>query len=383
MKLGVNAHVESISPSALVWGRKASLVVLIGVVLMSISGCESLWTKGMLKTDLNKFLDGDALQEPVEEVEVVEDLPPVEVEVAEPVAVIEEVVVPIERCAAEVDAKFSYKRRVAILAFDIHQRQDTADFPHIDRQYPDLLSRYVDQDRFIVNTATTYRLLNHVDLGNGAWVEPDRQQVKHLANELNVQFVVTGIVDDMSVVSPDVNAVNFALDHTVRKKWRGKIKRNLAVTLSVFDGGTGMLIKRQMFADDTYVDSRMLQNRKSLSKAFLRSQYGELMTTILKKQGEFFLSALDCIPLQAKVIAVDKRGVTFNAGIENMIISGDKLQIFRRVDIDWSDNSSSNYRLEKYGSLTVSRSGPSYAYALFEEDDMSSGINPGDIVQAW
>ena len=63
------------------------------------------------------------------------------------------------------------------------------------------------------------------------------------------------------------------------------------------------------------------------------------------------------------------------------MIPGDTLQVFRRVSID--SDSSNRHRLEKYGSINVSRSNPMVAEGVFEDGDMASGIRPGDIVQAW
>ena len=406
-------------------------VTLLFCLALALTGCGNLLTSGSMKTDLNAFLDGDAVEEEIEEeavvLEGVEELEEVEpVEPVEPVIVIEEVVgveaievveeveaaeevieivevepsideaaklaileledlppPPLERCSVAVDPKFAYRRRLALLAFTIADRRETADFPLLEQQYPEMLKAYINKDRFIVTPATHVRLLAEDDGRNGAWVDPVRQQVMKLANDLGVQFVVAGEILDMSVGKPDVGFFGLMTSFVAGENLLAKEKRNLVVALNIYDGGTGALIKRQTFADDVYVDANSSSHRKSLSKAFFSTYYGKRMTKMFHQQGDFFLSALDCIPMRAKVVAVDDSTVTIDAGIESLILSGDKLQIFRRKYFSWDSSSSGNYRLERYGEITMSGSGPLNSQGVFEYAGMLSGVSPGDIVQAW
>lgn len=384
--------------------KRMLVVVMLPIIISGCSGHLSMnnvksGVKRFFKSDLNAFLDGDGdvvrnkeqsdpIAEPVDEgaENAVGDIIDANDSIQE-VADNES----LERCSPDDDPKFSYRRRVALLAFDITNRQESTDFPHIETEYPQLLQDFIDNERFAVTSATHYRLLGNTDARNGAWVESRRRQIMQLAKELGVQFIVTGAAEDMSVIDPEVNALQLftndaarkALTGAAKKKLTGKVDRHLALTLDIYDGGTGRLIKRQGFADSTAIKSRSLSKRKYLNKAYLKSQYGQMIGEMLKQQGESLLLALDCIPMQMKVLAVNDEGVTFDAGIESLVLPGDKLQLFRRVKFGWGGDSEERYQLERYGALTVSRTNTYSAEGVFDQANMASGVNPGDIVQAW
>jgi len=388
---------------------------MLFLLVISLTGCSSFFSMETMKTDVRKFLksdlhaflDGDSIGIPKEEEPepVVEEEPVVVEEVVKHakegkesekqedtgkdggegmvVAEVPKKPVIVERCSPDTDPKFSYRRRIALLAFDINNRQESSDFPHIETQYPELLHDFIDSDRFIVRTATEYRLLNKTDLQRGAWVESNRLQIMKLAKDLQVQFIVTGVAEDMSVVDPRIDTFQLLMNRAARNRLRGEVIRHLEMSLNVYDGTTGRLIKRQTFADAVAIDALSLNKRKLLNKTFLKSNYGQLMAKILQKQSDFLLPALDCIPMQMTVLSVDNGSITFDAGIESLVLPGDRLQLYRRIRMDWEGTVDKLYRLQRYGSLTVSRSSTFSAEAEFEQASMASGVNPGDIVQAW
>jgi len=364
-----------------------SKMALACALIFLVSGCSLLGDIKFPKTDLDAFLDGDQIEKE-STAELEEELAPVSVVVTtdegQPKPV-ENVIT--EQCSPDVDTKYAYRRRIALLAFDIANRRDAVDFPHIERRYPQLLASTIDSERFIVKDATHLRLLNNVDMRNGYWVEPKADQIMSLAKTLGVQFIVSGSLDDLSVDTRDqvhlLNFVDLLRENTSlsRKKLMGKQPRRFTVSLNIYDGGTGVLIKRQTFSDEGHFDADIQRHQKLLTSSFLKTAYGELMKGVVTAQANSFLASLDCIPMQAKVIRATDNGLLFDAGVESLVIPGDRLQVFRRVSIG-SDNSN-RYRLENYGSISVSRSNPLVAEGIFEEGDMASGIRPGDIVQAW
>ncbi len=351
--------------------------LLIYALILLTSGCGLLGYIKFPKTDLDAFLDGDWIGGGEEsKVMSIEDGKAIPVE-----SMIS------EQCSPNIDTKYAYRRRVALLAFDIADRRDAVDFPHIERRYPQLLARTIDSERFIVKDATHLRLLINADKRNGSWVEPMADQVVSLAEKLGVQFIVNGSLDDLSVDTRDQvdlsNFVDLLRENTPlsRKKLLGKQPRRFTVSLNIYDGGTGILIKRQTFSDEGHFDADIQHHKKLLSSSFLKTAYGELMAGVVSVQANSLLTSLDCIPMQAKVIRATDKGLLFDAGIESLVVPGDTLQVFRRVSLN--SDSSSRYRLENYGSISVSRSNPLVAEGVFEDGDMASGISPGDIVQAW
>lgn len=357
--------------------RVIAKILLIYAFVFVTSGCSLLGYIKFPKTDLDAFLDGDQIGgEKVSKVMSSEGGKAISVEN-----------MITEQCSPEIDTKYAYRRRMAILAFDIADRRDVVDFPHIERRYPQLLARTIDNERFIVKDATHLRLLNNIDKQNGSWVEPVADQVMSLAEMLGVQFIVSGSLDDLSVDTRNqvdlLNFVDLLRENSPlsRKKFLGKQPRRFSVSLNIYDGGTGVLIKRQTFSDEGHFNADIQRHQKLLSSSFLKTDYGELVTGVVTAQANSFLASLDCIPMQAKVIRATDEGLLFDAGIDSLVIPGDTLQVFRRVSVD--PNNSHRYRLESYGRINVFRSNPLVAEGVFEEGDMASGIRPGDIVQAW
>ena len=304
-----------------------SKIVLANIVVLLVVGCSLLENVTFPKTDLDAFLDGDKIEE-----ELVPEPEP------EPIAMVltpDEIdVMPVEslateRCSPDIDTKYAYRRRIAVLAFDIADRRDAVDFPHIERRYPQLLVSTIDSERFIVKDATNFRLLNNMDKRNGSWVEPMANQIISLAERLGVQFIVSGSLDDLSVdTKSQISLLNFMgllRENTPlsRKKMMGKQPRHFTVSLNIYDGGTGILIKRQTFSDEGLFDADIQRHQKLLSSSFLKTAYGELMVGVVTAQANSFLASLDCIPMQAKVIRATNKGLLFDAGIESLVIPGE------------------------------------------------------------
>ncbi len=159
--------------------------------------------------------------------------------------------------------------------------------------------------------------------------------------------------------------------------------RHLVVSTTLYDGTSGLAIKRQRFAGQAEVRQNTQSNNKTLNSNYLTTTYGITINDVLKKQGHFISTALDCIPMQANIVAVNRDIITLDIGIESLLMPGDTLQLYQRINATWPNAPQGSYRLERYGKVTITESHSAGAQATLQDNLSTRNIFAGDAVQAW
>ncbi len=297
-----------------------------------------------------------------------------------------------DSCQAKTEPQYLYRKRVAVVAFNVNDHKSAADLPFIERDYAKALFESLDRDRFILTDATHTRLLEKKDASAGYDVPTVEEQIVSLAKELNVQFIVAGKIVDVSTYEgkTDIGRLFQGLPHlgvVDPKRFFRKVDgdgRQLVVELQIYDGLNGTSVYRDIFP--VAIDGEYLKHTNVAMRhaSFLtKGEFGEAAVEMLEKQAFVVADELTCLPMVSTIRRVNKALVHINISVENKIIPGDRFKVFRRVVIGTNASGQYEFDFEYHGHLTVTRVGPTKSMGILDRGFSAYELNPGDIVQAW
>ncbi len=291
------------------------------------------------------------------------------------------------RCHADDDPSFAYRKRVGVLPMGLEQRLDVVDVPFIERQYSQELVRRMRSDALLPFDAS-----NHYVGGQYAFRELlSPEQARAMASQLGVQFLVAGRLVDLSFEPTQTYAIDLALSAAAWKTWAKETYeratdsqwRELNVELAVYDGPSGALIKQDIYKGGA--NQRINTDRYSGldSNRFWQSDYGQLLSKVLNDQAKMVERSVECLPMRAQVLSVRDAHIEINAGVDTLLMPGDKLKLFHRAPTGQVRDNENAYRWQYFGEVTVAGVFPMRAVAMLDEDLPLDVIRAGDIVQAW
>ncbi|MEQ9545110.1 MAG: flagellar assembly protein T N-terminal domain-containing protein [Marinobacter sp.] len=183
--------------------------------------------------------------------------------------------------------------------------------------------------RLQVYGATTSRLFQ--DLLNA----PTQQKfdnrltnVIQVARELDVQFVVTGVIRDLGVSDPSAWGTS-VLDRFQRSVGAANQNRRFVADMMVFDGFSGAPVYQQRFATEAKWDAGPGASAGFDSAGFQETQYGQAVGKVMADMGAAVQEALACQPFITRIARVDGSKVTLASGATAGLRPGDELNLYR------------------------------------------------------
>ncbi|MDX1599030.1 flagellar assembly protein T N-terminal domain-containing protein [uncultured Marinobacter sp.] len=183
--------------------------------------------------------------------------------------------------------------------------------------------------RLQVYGATTSRLFQ--DLLNA----PTQQKfdnrltnVIQVARELDVQFVVTGVIRDLGVSDPSAWGTS-VLDRMQRGAGLANQNRRFVADMMVFDGFSGAPVYQQRFATEAQWDAGPGASAGFDSAGFQETQYGQAVDKVMADMGAAVQEALACQPFITRITRVDGSKVTLASGATAGLRPGDELHLYR------------------------------------------------------
>lgn len=224
------------------------------------------------------------------------------------------------------------KKRVAVTGFPILYT-DQARVGRIDDAgeiLPQQLQASLrETGRLQVYGATTSRLFQ--DLLNA----PTQQKfdnrltnVIQVARELDVQFVVTGVIRDLGVSDPSAWGTS-VLDRLQRGVGVANQNRRFVADLMVFDGFSGAPVYQQRFATEAQWDAGPGASAGFDSAGFQETAYGQAVSGIMADMSSAVQEALTCQPFITRITRVDGNRVTLASGATAGLRPGDELHLYR------------------------------------------------------
>ena len=321
----------------------------------------------------------NAKAESTEPAPVVDEAPEIALEEAE------------ARCLADNNPSFAYRKRIAVLPMALQNRQHAVDIPYVEREYPQVLAERLGDAGLLARDATAYHRIQVHSQPSRLRSPLTSDQIRDTASRLNAQFLVTGRLVDLSFDKSKTHAIDLV---TGLKPWKtlarqtyegatGSYRRQLNIDVSVYDGPSGALIKRKRYRGEANHPVTAQRGYGLESNIFWQSDYGELMADVLDQQSEMISRALECLPMRAQISRVDDDVIEINAGVDSLLMPGDRLRIFHREPAGRDPMGVPKHRWKYYGGVTIMGVFPLKSIAVLDEDLAPDVIKLGDIVQAW
>lgn len=254
---------------------------------------------------------------------------------------------------------------------------------NVDSQLPkELAARLYPSRNVLVQTADDIRLDSDTRLLGDSQLLA--YAVQNLADKYNTQYVITGTVVDMSMVSPHkyppAAASRFA-KHTSNTvgAWFGRGKsddreRNFGFRVVVHDGLTGESIFDKVYNKVGIWNAKFAENTGFGSPRFWQTQYGEVANTLIDQAVSDMGEKLNCQPfmVQAQTVASDNT-VYLPAGANQGVQVGNTFELYAQTKLTVPSQALSAYnahaattikRLQSAGGvLTVTQTYPGYSLA--------------------
>ncbi len=259
-----------------------------------------------------------------------------------------------------------YRKKISVAQFAVQDRRQIYDMPNIELQLARELQRRLENTGLVLAHDAADYLLDEQQsyLLDGTPVSYQRV-VSRLANQLGSQFVISGNIVDMGVDEGWVRDT-----------------RHFVVDVAVHDGLSGALISRHRVNERVggagHYDSSMVFG----SVEFLTSNYGEVLDHALDGLTNKIVEDLSILPFSAKVLEVEGRKVTINAGAISLMGVGDTLMAYQLENQPTYDQSGIRYlgiKESPTASMVIRVVQPQFSIAELESDEVA--MKPGDIVR--
>ncbi|MEK6748289.1 MAG: flagellar assembly protein T N-terminal domain-containing protein [Pseudomonadota bacterium] len=206
------------------------------------------------------------------------------------------------------DPAARYRKKVAVLQFEVLDRRQVFDFPEFERELPlEIQRRLQTSGEFIAIDATRTRLA----------IEPNIEQQKsavNVAGHAGAQILIVGTIRDMGVHE--------------RPLWLST--RRLEIEIAILDGISGMLVGRHRLSENVARSAWFAPRVNVFSNAeFMRTGYGHALDRILDRQVDLIRADLAQLPFSAHIVRVEGKKVYIDAGSATGISVGDLLMTYR------------------------------------------------------
>lgn len=173
----------------------------------------------------------------------------------------------------------------------------------------------------MMDKLTPTMTVSHIEPYVFEWQKSDvSKHAQSLANKTNTQYVVTLILDDISVERFEASAFN---------PFKGSSSvRSFDFTLSLINGATGELLYSQQYKSVTPWEYDFAKAVDVSSQSFWRSQYGHNAQKLLQKSITDLEEFALCQPTMGRVLAVANNQLQINLGRTHQVQAGDQLTLF-------------------------------------------------------
>lgn len=275
------------------------------------------------------------------------------------------------------DAAAHYRRKLAITQFHVVDRTHIADLPNVEVELSRDLKRRLDASGQVRTVDASQYLvpLNGDDLVSQRRILgalPSTQDAGQLAIEfaesLSVQYVVTGVIRDMSI----------------SKHRFGSRVRHLELELVVHDGITGVEVARHQISESAE-DSGIFKPKIDaplLNEKFFASPFGRKVNRSLDKLANLLTSDLSNQPFTARVIRTEGTQVFFDAGGLANIREGDVLSTYQLAPATLNDlpgQRSLGFQEKPTSSMVVTQ--VQRLFSVGELDSQTARLSPGDVIR--
>ena len=259
-----------------------------------------------------------------------------------------------------------YRKKIAVLQFDVEKRTQIADLPGIERALPREILRRLELTGAYLGIDGSQYLAS--DTRPGYRFDNPAVYVK-LARKLGAQILLSGIIRDMGV-----NPGLFGLLNR---------SRHLEIELFLHDGLSGARIARYRFSENVAGGHYFAGHSTLFSNAaFLQTDFGKALDRMLQRQVTLVHQELEKLPFAARVVEVNGDQIYFDAGSVSRVKPGDVLMTYRLSPDPLHEPQSGRflgYKETPVATLAVAQTQPNFSRGKLETTQ--TRLRPGDIIR--
>ncbi|MCP5162632.1 MAG: flagellar assembly protein T N-terminal domain-containing protein [Hahellaceae bacterium] len=292
----------------------------------------------------------------------------------------------IPRAACALEKKRSYRKKVAMLGFMLQTNAQTSlgGLTDIQRGVPAMLADQLG----LLGDSQVYSSSQQTLYGDVQNAPSSESQLKtltkavQLAKQMGVQFVISGVIRDLSSFNPHP-AANSALDKM--SSWLGlqETRRHFAVDIFVHDGLSGDILMQKRFETVGEWDQPANESVGFGSPAFLETSYGQAVNRLLGEMALSLNDALRCQPFMVRITRMEDKTLHFDAGALSGIRPGDELAVYRTYQF-YDSNGLKGMELANAKSvLSVTQVHPDFSSGILPIEPGRLNIQEDDLLIAW
>lgn len=291
-----------------------------------------------------------------------------------------------EQPLCEASQASHYKKKVAVLGFSLQvpAQANIGGLTNIERGLASQLSLYLKE----LNELVVYeqsQVSMHADLRNAPSRFTGQLTLTHAADyakQAGVQFVVSGVIRDLSLEEPDSQSTSYWAK-LKRLTKQANQQRRFVVDIFIHDGFSGAIVwqKQLSTAGEWALD---LTERVSFeSPKFKNQEYGQHVAQLLQNTAGNISEQIHCQPFMTRISRVEDKTLHFSSGASSGIRPGDVFSLYRTLNFYDSDRLSGVDLVNVKTALTVSQVHPNFSSGTISIDPGRLNIQEDDLLIAW
>ncbi|WP_250658753.1 flagellar assembly protein T N-terminal domain-containing protein [Alkalimarinus coralli] len=279
-----------------------------------------------------------------------------------------------------------YKKEVAVLGFSVQYPRQAilGALNDIDRKLPSYLKeRLHERDNLVVHESSQYQLYDEpINAPTTETSQRTLTKVVQYAQQMGVQFIVSGIVRDLSVA--DETAFGNSVWSATKRFWRmADRNRRFVVDVFIHDGFSGSIVFQKSYRLTDVWNADPNESTGFASASFFKTPYGKGVAELLEGAAQEVNGAMRCQPFMARITRTDGKTVHFASGAAAGIRPGDQLAVYRTYRFYDADLLAGTELTNAKAALTVSQVHPSFSTGTISVDSGRLNIQPDDLLIAW
>lgn len=289
-----------------------------------------------------------------------------------------------QQCSA--DKANGYKKEIAVLGFLLQSpmQANLGALNDVGRRLPSYLREQLNEfNHLVVHESSQYRLYDEaINAPTSETTQRTLTKVVKYAQQMGVQFVVSGIIRDLSV--NDTAAFGSSMwRSTQRSLGFADRNRRFAVEVFIHDGFSGAVVYQKRHEVTAIWDADPNDKVGFATPAFAQTQYGQAVSMLLKEVAQDVNGSLRCQPFMARITRAEGKVIHFASGASAGVRPGDQLAVYRTYRFYDSDLLAGTELTNAKAALTVSQVHPSFATGTLSVDAGRLNIQPDDLLIAW
>lgn len=280
----------------------------------------------------------------------------------------------------------SYRKKIAVLGFSVQAPEQLrfGGLNNLERGLASAMNQsLLGQDGLVVFEQSDLSLYNDiVNAPSHFTTQQTLTTAAEYAKQMGVQFVVSGVVRDISVEDPEA----FSTSYWAKLKRMSKaanINRRFSMDLFVHDGFSGAIVWQRSFSVSAPWESDMNDLTQFGTAEFWQEEYGRAVSQLVEGVATLINEQLQCQPFIARISRVDGKTLHFNTGASSGVRPGDKFSLYRTYNYYDADMLARTELTNTKTSLTVSQVHPAFASGSVSIDLGRINIQEDDLLIAW